>query len=327
MKSNCCKSQVESIHEDEGTSYWVCNNCHNPCNTTKEKAGWLEKQKVIILKGLPASGKSTYAKALVDSSNGKFKRISKDDLRAMLDNSNFSKTNEKNILYVRDNLMNMLLVQGYSVIIDDTNLHPKHEQTITGEVVELMGDLVDVEIEDFTNISLEECIKRDQKRSNYVGEKVIRDMYNRFLRPEPKTVKYNKELSNCVICDLDGTLALFKGNPYERDFSEDKVNTKVLDILNKYASEGNLIMIVSGRKGEFRSMTENWLIKNKVPYNGLFMRKEKDVRKDYIIKEEIYNKEIKDIFNVLFVLDDRNQVVNLWRSLGLTCLQVAEGEF
>jgi hypothetical protein len=57
------------------------------------------------------------------------------------------------------------------------------------------------------------------------------------------------------------------------------------------------------------------------------MRAEGDTRKDSIIKEEIYRAEIENKYNVLFVLDDRNQVVELWRRLGLTCLQVAEGNF
>jgi hypothetical protein len=57
------------------------------------------------------------------------------------------------------------------------------------------------------------------------------------------------------------------------------------------------------------------------------MRKEGDVRKDAIVKGEIYEKNINGKYNVLFVLDDRNQMVEMWRGLGLTCLQVADGDF
>jgi hypothetical protein len=57
------------------------------------------------------------------------------------------------------------------------------------------------------------------------------------------------------------------------------------------------------------------------------MRKTSDMRKDAVVKEEIYNENILDKYNVLLVLDDRNQVVDFWRSKGLTCFQVAPGDF
>jgi hypothetical protein len=57
------------------------------------------------------------------------------------------------------------------------------------------------------------------------------------------------------------------------------------------------------------------------------MRETGDRRKDSIIKKEIFDRHIRDVYNIEFVLDDRNQVVELWRSLGLTCLQVADGDF
>ena len=62
-------------------------------------------------------------------------------------------------------------------------------------------------------------------------------------------------------------------------------------------------------------------------YYQLFMRKTDDFRKDAIVKEEIYQGEIEGKYNVLCVLDDRNQVVEFWRSKGLSCFQVAEGNF
>jgi hypothetical protein len=57
------------------------------------------------------------------------------------------------------------------------------------------------------------------------------------------------------------------------------------------------------------------------------MRKTGDHRKDYVVKKEIHRKLIKPKYEVLFVLEDRNQAVNMWRQEGLTCLQVAPGDF
>jgi len=57
------------------------------------------------------------------------------------------------------------------------------------------------------------------------------------------------------------------------------------------------------------------------------MRSQGDTRPDEIVKREIYEEHIKPLYNVDFVLDDRNKVVKMWRSLGLKVLQVAEGNF
>lgn len=127
-----------------------------------------------------------------------------------------------------------------------------------------------------------------------------------------------------VICDLDGTLALLNGrNPYDASTCEnDLLNEVVADIIK----ERNVIL-VSGREDKFRVQTELFLAKHGIKYMNLFMRKQGDFRKDSVIKREIYEQHIKDKYEVHFVLDDRNQVVQLWRELGLKCLQVADGNF
>ncbi len=73
--------------------------------------------------------------------------------------------------------------------------------------------------------------------------------------------------------------------------------------------------------------TMKWLNDNGIKFDDLYMRFTNDSRIDSIVKQEIYEMCIKDKYNVLFVLDDRDQVVNMWREQGLKCLQVAEGNF
>jgi hypothetical protein len=87
------------------------------------------------------------------------------------------------------------------------------------------------------------------------------------------------------------------------------------------------IILVSGRMEKNREVTETWLIKNLIHHTALFMRPTDDIRNDTIVKQEIYEREIKGKYNVLFVLDDRDRVVRMWRDQGLKCLQVAEGDF
>ncbi len=277
-------------------------------------------KKVIMTKGLPGSGKSTWAKKLIEKNPNQYKRINKDDLRAMLDNSNHSKDAEKFVLKIRNQIMLMALEEGKHVIIDDTNLHPKHERTIR----ELTKDIAEVVIQDFTDIELEVCIKRDLNRLNSVGEKVIRQMYNDFLAPKPQEIIIDPNLPHAIICDLDGTLALLNGrSPYDASRCENDILNPVVASLIK----DKLVLLVSGREDKYREQTINFLDKHQINYEKLIMRETGDFRKDAIIKKEIFNTQIRGFYNIDFVLDDRNQVVEMWRQLGLTCLQVAEGDF
>lgn len=285
-------------------------------------------KKIILTRGLPASGKSTFAKELMAKEPSRWKRVNKDELRAMLDDGKWSSHNEKFILKVRDMLIVQALDEGFNVIVDDCNLAEKHLVRIS----DLVKGKAKVEIKDFTDVSVDECIKRDQKRANYVGEKVIRQMYRQFLQPKSKEIVYDKNLPDAILCDLDGTLALFGNkNPYDRDFENDKLNEAVANVIFSL-QEDIYPIFVSGRDSKYRNITLDWIAEKlnwdkKDLDRRLFMRPESDNRKDVIIKQEIYEQHIKNKYNVLYILDDRMQVVQYWRSLGLTVFQVADGEF
>lgn len=132
-----------------------------------------------------------------------------------------------------------------------------------------------------------------------------------------------------IIVDIDGTLAL-KGDRSPFDWmrvGEDKVNEPIKWLVRSFKPTVAII-VFSGRDSVCRDITEKWLGENGIPYKDLFMRPEGDMRKDSIVKKELYDKYVKGNYEVAFVLDDRNQVVDMWRNeLGLTCLQVAEGNF
>ena len=283
-------------------------------------------KQVIILKGLPASGKTTWAKGEMKQHPGKYKRINKDELRTMLDCGNWSRDNEKFILKMRDQAIMAALEAGKHVIVDDTNLHPKHEENIR----ELIKGLASVHII-FFKISVEDAIKRDLERPVSVGEKVIRGMYKQFLAEKSSKVKYIEGLPECIICDIDGTLALMGDrSPYDASKCMlDQPHRPIIDIIRTFKVFRSVeIILFSGREEKHREITERWLEKYGVECNGLLhMRATDDTRKDSIVKQEMYKKVIEGKYNVLFVLDDRNQVVEMWRGLGLTCLQVAEGDF
>lgn len=165
---------------------------------------------------------------------------------------------------------------------------------------------------------------------------------------------YVSGLPEAVLCDLDGTLALIHGrSPYDASDCDikDLPNTPVIETIKAHYAAGRKIVFCSGREDKYRPETIRFIEKYvRVPPTGkaleealtqvsldlvghdpieyeLFMRKTDDFRKDAIIKEEIYQNEIEGKYNVLCVLDDRDQVVEFWREHGLTCFQVAPGNF
>lgn len=281
-------------------------------------------KKVLILVGLPASGKSTFAKNLLSKYKGQWVRTNKDLLREMLHDSQWSKANEKFIIQLRDTIILMALEEGKHVVIDDTNFGPHIEH-----IKELVKGKATVEINDsFLQVPVEECIKRDLLRPKSVGKDVIMEIYNKYVKPPVQPLEYNPNLPDAILVDMDGTLALLNGrNPFDASTCEqDLPNKPVLDTVLVW-QEKTQIIIISGRTDDCRFQTERWLEKHGVKYNALYMRKTGDYRKDSIIKEELYGENIANKYNVRFVLDDRQQVVDMWRSLGLTVFQVAEGNF
>jgi predicted kinase len=279
--------------------------------------------KLLMLKGLPASGKSTYAKKLSDDG---WVRVNKDDLRAMLHNGKWSKTNEQQVLKLRDEIIANSLRLGKSVVVDDTNLATKH----AARLKELAKEFNATFETKFFDTSVEECIKRDLGRLNSVGEKVIRDMHRQFLASQPQAYVPPSNAPRAILCDIDGTLALMgERSPFEwGKVGIDTVETVIADIVNTYHDLPDIeVVLMSGRDAVCLPETTQWLKDNDIKYDKLLMRPEGDNRKDSIIKRELFDLHVRDNYNVLFVLDDRNQVVDMWREMGLKCLQVAPGDF
>ena len=292
-------------------------------------------KKILILRGLPASGKSTFAKQLLDENLGAWKRLNKDELRAMLDNSHHTPANEKFVERVRDMMLMEALKEGKHVVIDDTNLSDRPVERIkqvAQQYTQISGIQVHIKIKEM-NTPLEECLQRDAVREKKVGSEVIMRMYRTHVLKNERGPHYQEQddtLPHAIICDLDGTLAIIHDrSPFDsRRCETDLLNIPVSEIIKTYHEKGVKIILMSGREDNSRSQTMNWLAYNRIPYNALYMRATGDMRKDSIVKKELFEAHVKDQFYIQFVLDDRNQVVDLWRlELGLLCLQVNYGDF
>lgn len=280
--------------------------------------------KLIMCQGLPGCGKSTWAR----DQKG-YTVVEKDEIRRDLEAQGWvwSHQNEKkDVIPARDIQIMAILDFGGNVISADTNLG-KHEDHLRGLASKCGADF---EVKRFTT-SVEECIRRDSLREGKakVGRDVIIGMAKKYLGwKEPEL---GENLMSAIICDLDGTLAHHEGrrNPYDASKSdEDALDTTIKRLIEVYYRMMHYqIIYVSGRQEKGREPTERFLAKHHCPPGPLWMRATGDTRSDAIVKRELYEAHIEGKYRVEFVLDDRNRVVEMWRGLGLKCLQVAAGDF
>ena len=168
-------------------------------------------------------------------------------------------------------------------------------------------------------------------------------------------------MKNTVIFDLDGTLAnidvrrkksLKPNGKIDWDKFFDPLNVLRLDIANEpvikmaqmFHKDGFKVVIFSGRNDRSFHMTKLWLEQRDVPHDLLVMRPDKfqadswpiadgnpATKEMRFMPDEILKKKMLDTFvdidDVFLVVDDRNKVVKMWRDLGLTVFQVADGDF
>jgi predicted kinase len=296
---------------------------------------------LVITRGLPASGKTTHARAWANDAP-KRARLNRDDLRAMLFEVQGigNREQENAVTSVQHAMATALIKAGWSVIVDDTNLRLRYANA-WATLADDLGAAFTVEDID---TDVEVCVDRDDWRAwaggRRVGESVIRNLDQRFrarpdVRPVPKVEvigePYTPPLDKpkAIIVDIDGTLAHMNGRgPYD----DHLVHTDTLDpvvhrLVWNAIDDGHRILLVSGRSEDCRNVTEEWLLANDVRWDELWMRPSGDNRNDAIVKRELFDTHIRAHYDVRFVLDDRDRVVRMWRCLGLKCLQVQPGDF
>jgi predicted kinase len=295
---------------------------------------------LTITRGLPGSGKTTLARGWVADDPETRTRVNRDDLRMTVYgvHTGLSYAQEQTITTAQHAAVRALLVNGRDVIVDDTNLRLRNARAWADLAVEVGADLHVWDIE----TAPDECVRRDAARDRVVGPAVIHGMAARFRFPlppvlpsersaatPPRTYEANLSLPSAWLVDIDGTLAhMGDRSPYDTTrVIEDASDPTVVDLVGALRADGHAIVVMSGRDDECRADTEKWLDVHLGYYDALHMRTHLDRRADYLVKADLFDANVRDQWSVIGVLDDRAQVVKMWRSMGLTCLQVADGDF
>lgn len=294
----------------------------------------ISMKKLTLLRGLPASGKSTLAEAIV--ANGGTVRVNKDLIRTMLHYDKFTGKNESMTSEAEFAIAEAAVRNGFNVVVDDTNLNPRTldawKYWANDEDHPCRVEVIDV------NTDIGECIQRDNMREKRVGEHVITKMalqYKDYMKGQ-----------KVVICDLDGTICdvehrrhfLTDGpkkdwGSFFKEMDNDTLREDVIEQVMAALKEHNAKLIfVSARPEEYRERTMKWFVKQAFELNKVFpsfvtllMRNDNDSREDSIIKSELYDKYLKNL-DIVKVFDDRPRVIRMWRERGLDVVDVGSGE-
>lgn len=304
--------------------------------------------KMIVTKGLPGCGKTDAIREFLER-NRTYVNICKNDLRNMqfgsYSNYKYTEKNEAYIKRLEVDLVQSAMNAKKNIVISDTNLNfleLKEWERIAKENdyhFDVM-DFFDVfkKGRDYTHTYfairdfVKDCKIRNLDNVHSVPESIIDLLATQhYYKPNSNPFVYNSSLKDCVIVDVDGTLAHMDGR-FEFDLTRvdtDKPDHNVIDMIRAEKFYHNKIIIVmSGRSESCMIETAKWLEKYNIPYDHLFMRGLKDNRPDDEVKYDLYMKFIQGKFNAIRVYDDRNKVVHMWRHLlNLKVMQVQEGDF
>lgn len=314
---------------------------------------------ILVLQGLPASGKSTFRQAWMGEGLRRA-YINYDELRRELYGPTwvFNYDDEDKMKKVAMERARAWMTEGCDLCIDNLNLQKRHWERWAQLAAEFKTD---IQVKTF-DTPVHVCVDQDRRRkSGRVGRAVIENLALRNGLINWSDYAFYGD-RNFVICDIDGTVADLshrrkylevkcdtcgsteaaftkKGvctkcggkrtkKDWDKFFKEAGKDAPFRDIINLVAalSQGHYILFVSGRPDDkCGTITEDWLARQYIKYEHLFMRRGGDYRPDDEVKEEILGFLPKG--RITYVLDDRDRVVKMWRKNGLRVLQVAEGDF
>ena len=293
------------------------------------------KPKFVVCVGASTSGKSTYTQEwLQNHALGSAVELNRDNVRFDMFcngkrdyyNYHFCNKNEKKVSTRIGEQLDAALELRQHIICSDTNLNIKYRERWKQIAKDNGYEYSEVPFP----VEWEELKKRNNQREGGISQDILRSQYYK-MQEYLGDYKYvpDDSLTPCVLVDIDGTVAL-KGDRGYFDWDKvevDKPRRFVIAMLQGLIDEGYEPIFLSGRDGSCQEETYSWIYEHimETAYfpercHGfrLFMREAGDIRKDYIVKKELFFKYINGKFDVQGVLDDRPSVLqNCWLDLGL----------
>lgn len=271
---------------------------------------------LYLIPGLPGSGKTTHAKQM-QSIDPDLVRVNKDDLRSMLHNSVYSQENERLVRSMSLGLIRQAWGGGNDVVVDDAGLMDPSKREVYEQIAADWGAEVIV-IQDCMAITVEECIERDNRRANGVGETVIRQFAHLYL---PKVVRERRpELEDCIVMDVDGCLARKHPERSVYDFIAAINDTSHPLCPEIVRSARYPVVVLTGRYEEARESLVQWLSSQSLYPEFIVMRPDGDYSKAAVFKKAALEN-ILDEYNIVVVVDDDATVIAAAQQLGLQTLQ------
>lgn len=292
-------------------------------------------KKIIVLQGPPASGKSTWARDTAKAGTP-YVIVNRDSIREAR-GEYWIPEQESYISDLEEFGVRSAVNRGLIPIIDATNLNPKTIQKWNDLAKELNCE---IEFKPFY-VPYKEALERDKGRSRPVGEKVLKRFYTQYFHNELvkelgypafdlKVKEHDDNKTDCVIFDIDGTLAHHCGRlPFEWEkLGTDLADSRVVRIIRKFNLLAIKIIFLTGRPESVRKETEKWIRENIPGINfSLIMRDSKDFRSGEIVKKELWEQCVEPKYNTLSVYEDSNKCADMWRDLGLLTCQVYKNNY
>lgn len=297
----------------------------------------MSEQQLILTRGIPASGKSTYAMKWVMEDLQNRVRVNRDDIRFELykkyvllnEKGETDRNAEGRVTQVEQKRIRQALKEGKSVIVDNTNLSPR----IVNTYQKMAKDAkVTFAHKDFP-ITMQEALKRNAARDRVVPPEVIERMYKQlgpngefhhvdgtypprpFVKPEKREAGLIVDLDG-TICDVRGIRHFVRGKHRNFDmFHRSSLfcppNEQVLQMVRDAEAHGIPIIIISARQEKYREVSEVWLNNIEVDFSNMYLRPDDDLRPDHEVKHDILKK-VREDYDILRAIDDNPTLKTTW---------------
>jgi predicted kinase len=295
---------------------------------------------LIALRGLPGSGKSTWAKAWVERAPERRVRVNRDDIRMELfgvwwptaDAQGTVEQKEQRVTALETERIETALKAGKSVVVDATNLNPRTFARL-GKMARDTG--ARLAHKDFP-VEMAEIYRRNEERDKPVPREVIDSMAAQYMGPngqfilfpgdyETRPFNAPQQRRQAVGFDLDGTIVdtrkilHFVEGP-KKDFDSfhrlsefAPANEQVLQAMWDAHNAGLAVLITTARDETYRDVSQKYVDSLPAPpIENMYMREAGDKRPDYDVKRDMYDK-ISQHYDLVHQFDDNPQAVKAWR--------------